>query len=451
MSEDAPAENAEHTQTMDPVVWKDVSAEEFDNDPVLENDVSTILHAHREFEDPLKILTKTVEVTKDETNFLSPEFQPLHYLTEAHKESSFDQLKQGLTNISETVKDDQSTIKTLVHDNFGAFVNARTTIKTLNNILDNKSALSNSELSLTKPVNDLASIAQTMIEPLQQQRKELHRLEEINQLYDRSIASYNNTTELYEHINNHEYDKALKEYNKLKNVRIEDESLKHCIDTDIEIAITKMKQQLYKQLSLPNLPIHVSGPLMNYLLQLDSNECSEFYAVEVNQKNWEERMEVIESEFVKDLALQEIDLQNYNESQYISLKNLIFKYIQLYNQCVKDELYVLYGITDHYFENKDKYTIVDKDIAKEITLIITNIVKKYIEVIHKYIMYGYLKPKDEEKQEEASKDIEVSNNQFFRGYYIYTQEEVLSLIQSVFIDMSNVYFCDWTADDSSSS
>lgn len=66
-------------------------------------------------------------------------------------------------------------------------------------------------------------------------------------------------------------------------------------------------------------------------------------------------------------------------------------------------------------------------------------------------MYGYLKPKDEEKQEEASKDIEVSNNQFFRGYYIYTQEEVLSLIQSVFIDMSNVYFCDWTADDSSSS
>ena len=66
-------------------------------------------------------------------------------------------------------------------------------------------------------------------------------------------------------------------------------------------------------------------------------------------------------------------------------------------------------------------------------------------------MYGYLKPKDEEKQEEASKDIEVSNNKFFRGYYIYTQEEVLSLIQSVFIDMSNVYFCDWTADDSSSS
>lgn len=66
-------------------------------------------------------------------------------------------------------------------------------------------------------------------------------------------------------------------------------------------------------------------------------------------------------------------------------------------------------------------------------------------------MYGYLKPKDEEKQEEASKDIEVSNNQFFRGYYIYTQEEVLSLIQSVFIDMSNVYFCDWTADGSSSS
>lgn len=47
MSEDAPAENAEHTQTsmflpfclsllVDPVVWKDVSAEEFDNDPVLE-------------------------------------------------------------------------------------------------------------------------------------------------------------------------------------------------------------------------------------------------------------------------------------------------------------------------------------------------------------------------------------------------------------------------------
>lgn len=66
-------------------------------------------------------------------------------------------------------------------------------------------------------------------------------------------------------------------------------------------------------------------------------------------------------------------------------------------------------------------------------------------------MYGYLKPKDEEKQEEASKDIEVSNNQFFRGYYIYTQEEVLSLIQSVFIDMSNVYSCEWTADDSSSS
>lgn len=135
----------------------------------------------------LSIFCRTVEVTKDETNFLSPEFQPLHYLTEAHKESSFDQLKQGLTyvllieseqrsyrlysNISETVKDDQSTIKTLVHDNFGAFVNARMTIKTLNNILDNKSALSNSELSLTKPVNDLASIAQTMIEPLQQQRK----------------------------------------------------------------------------------------------------------------------------------------------------------------------------------------------------------------------------------------------------------------------------------------
>ena len=66
-------------------------------------------------------------------------------------------------------------------------------------------------------------------------------------------------------------------------------------------------------------------------------------------------------------------------------------------------------------------------------------------------MYGYLKPKDEEKQEEASKDIEVSNNQFFRGYYIYTQEEVLSLIQSVFIDMSNVCFCEWKADDSSSS
>lgn len=66
-------------------------------------------------------------------------------------------------------------------------------------------------------------------------------------------------------------------------------------------------------------------------------------------------------------------------------------------------------------------------------------------------MYGYLKPKDEEKQEEASKDIEVSNNKFFRGYYIYTQEEVLSLIQSVFIDMSNVYFCEWKADDSSSS
>lgn len=66
-------------------------------------------------------------------------------------------------------------------------------------------------------------------------------------------------------------------------------------------------------------------------------------------------------------------------------------------------------------------------------------------------MYGYLKPKDEEKQEEASKDIEVSNNKFFRGYYIYTQEEVLSLIQSVFIDMSNVYFCEWTADDLSSS
>ena len=66
-------------------------------------------------------------------------------------------------------------------------------------------------------------------------------------------------------------------------------------------------------------------------------------------------------------------------------------------------------------------------------------------------MYGYLKPKDEEKQEEASKDIEVSNNKSFRGYYIYTQEEVLSLIQSVFIDMSNVYSCEWTADDSSSS
>ena len=41
---------------------------------------------------------------------------------------------------------------------------------------------------------------------------------------------------------------------------------------------------------------------MNYLLQLDSTECSEFYAVEVNQKNWEERMEVIESEFVKYIA-----------------------------------------------------------------------------------------------------------------------------------------------------
>ncbi|KAK8805617.1 hypothetical protein WA158_002273 [Blastocystis sp. Blastoise] len=415
----------------DPITWNDVDSNEFNADELLDNDMANILQTHRDFDDPLKIVSTRVEAESDKTNYLSSEFEPLAYLSTVHKQTNFSQLQNGLQNLTSSVKDEQDSIKTLVSDNFGAFVHARDTIKILNTILSNKQAIQNGKIPLNEPVYQLNKIAENLIQPLQEQRTELTHLEEIQHLYTRCISSYSTTNDLYEYVKNRDYDKAIKEWNKLKQVNVEEPLLSDTIQKDISVAVKTLQDQLFKQLSLPNLPIHIIGPLMTYCLQLESPESPELYVLKIDLESWENKVQEIDKEFHKDLELHHIDLENYTCPQYSLLASLITDYTHKYKELLKTTLYTLYSIADHYYENQEKYSRGNDevDVGKEITLIITKVIQLYVNTIDLYISYGHISSTDTTMSPENAK--------IFTGNYIFTKEGLLNVARDIHVDMSS--------------
>lgn len=220
-------------------------------------------------------------------NPLSESFDPHAFLLQAHAETSFKDLVNGLRNIKASGDKRQKQMRNLVKLHFDQFINSKNTIDSIHSLLGAEVSAgekSSRTAMLERKISLLLSTANSIYKPMLERKNEADRIRKVLGVLKRFDFLFAMPGTLMHNIRHKHYDQVVRDYQRISKLKEAEMSLVQQVITRIMYIIDQFRNDLKGILLLPQASLADQERTIAYLIDLDCEDPAMYFLE--NQFNW---------------------------------------------------------------------------------------------------------------------------------------------------------------------
>lgn len=204
------------------------------------------------------------------------EFDPVAYLTFVHRNTSLEQLEQGMKVLQEELSERKGQLKALVKDNFERFISCKKTIDHLHarmKYLEDGTENLASTASLKVSLEQLNAQSKRIFGPMLERQDQIQRIKKVLDLLGRYKSLLGLPKQFREYVRKGEHTKIIAEYNRAKGVISKTSmGILHKLLGELQKMLKDMVRNMYETLENPNLSVEEAEGIVKHLLELRGME-----------------------------------------------------------------------------------------------------------------------------------------------------------------------------------